>query len=739
MENNLKSCIDDFFDDLILYDDYYNKHNYKSILKANIDLFLENKSDYLAFEIYETFLMIYQITSKDKSDSDNEEVVLNESNVPLDFARIMFKYEKINNEKHQNAFVNSVNVFILGLAIYSRNSRYKHFFADYVLHSPYEKYYKIDGKFSHEEFLYRWGIASLFHDIASPIEFMGKSMKELLTREINSILNNKGETITINLGDLEELNNIPKIASGFTYNYTKTYLETKFLKLFKPTDLLSHRIYLDFGLDKKQLNLLNNLIYRKFIVGDCPGMDNEIKDYGLISSMIILRLYGYIIQNCNKTPDFYFYAIADSSVAILLHNFFKNELLKEPFSLEQLDPSQNPISYLLILCDELQKGNFDDFNVFIDDEGLDVEYVLKSGSLGFGFSEDKEILLERILSLPSIFGRDLWIRTHVENENYILRKMIRAETRLTRPLLSNVEKLAVQMHQRYVDIVMKSYKDAEARGELTDYIKSQYENLCEFSELPPEQKMANIRQVRSIPKKLNLVGYELANLSDERDAVTEFFEDEVIDLAMYEHEEWCEEKIDQGWRYGKRKDNENLVTPYLVPWEDLDSMIQQYDIDPVYNILPLVDSVGLKIVRSKIRLLAFELFKFRGGFDNEMHFEDLPYDIKNKNYIQTNNKVKLLIELGYDIVDVAMPERAIAKFDEHSIEYLAKREHEEWCKLHFNLGWKYGAEKDSNLKTSPLLVEWDYLDFDAKEFNREEWIHLPRICDEVGLKIVRNY
>ena len=38
-ESDLKSYVNDFFQDLVLYDDYHNNHNYKGLLKAGIDVF----------------------------------------------------------------------------------------------------------------------------------------------------------------------------------------------------------------------------------------------------------------------------------------------------------------------------------------------------------------------------------------------------------------------------------------------------------------------------------------------------------------------------------------------------------------------------------------------------------------------------------------------------------------------------------------------------------------------------
>lgn len=71
-ENTLAKYVHEFFDELELYDDKYNNHHYKGLLKAGIDVFLETENVYNAYEIYQTFFMIYQITAEKKSDKITE-------------------------------------------------------------------------------------------------------------------------------------------------------------------------------------------------------------------------------------------------------------------------------------------------------------------------------------------------------------------------------------------------------------------------------------------------------------------------------------------------------------------------------------------------------------------------------------------------------------------------------------------------------------------------------------------
>ena len=750
-ENNLRQYIDEFFEELVLYDDYHNNHYYKMLLKAGIDVFLDNENSYNAYEVYRTFFMIYQITAQNKSDESKSEKIslVREPNTLLDLVKIMKKYEENTGdliEKQRDHFIHSVNVFLLGLAIYSQNKGYRDKFKDYILKSPYEKFYKIDGEFSHEEFLYRWGVAALFHDIGYPVEIIGKQLKKFLNDGIKSISSSYNADTAIDFKDFNEFNTIVKMEPDFADNYTSVYPEAKFLNLFKPTDIMAHKIATDFkGVD------VNDVIKHLNSFVDIMGESGFI-DHGFFSSILVLNSYGYLIQKYAKNHDFFFYPIVDSATAILLHNYYRNVLQKKPFELKSLHPSQSPLAFLLILCDELQEWNRKPFGVKdkkrshvnkllidIDDRGMDVEYIVKEGSMGLGFSEDKEELLKNVLSLRSIFKLGLRIITDVEQDN-IIKEIVHEESQAPDILIRNVEKIAIQTHNQYVETTRRQHDEMIARGEEPDEaFMKKYNELCSFEELTPQLKIANIRQARSIPGKLDLIGCEIATEDDEREAISEFTEDEVLDLAIREHDEWCKEKEGTGWIYGEEKDLENLVTPYLVPWEDLTPEIQQYDIDPVLNIPNLMKSLGLKVVRTKQRLLTFEMHKFyMESHEDSQQFDDLPDYIKYSNYKQTDFLVKILSELGYDMVDIESTGKAITNFDEDSIDYLAQREHNAWYKLKVNLGWKYDSVKDYDAKTNPNLVDWDQLDYETQEYNKLTFRNLPQLCENVGLKIVKN-
>ena len=208
----------------------------------------------------------------------------------------------------------------------------------------------------------------------------------------------------------------PKFADGFT----EVYPEAKFLNLFKPTDIVAHKISTD--LEGVNVNDVAKHL-DKFVnyMGELGFID-----HGFFSCILVLNSYGYLIQKYAKNNDFFFYPIVDSASAILLHNYYRNVLQNDPFNLKELHPSQSPLAFLLILCDELQewnrqpfgikdkqKGRVNELLLKIDDHTFDVKYIVKNGSMGLGFSEDKEKLLNKVLSIRSVFDFGLRIITDV--------------------------------------------------------------------------------------------------------------------------------------------------------------------------------------------------------------------------------------------------------------------------------------------------------------------------------------
>ena len=558
--------LDDFFDKLELYDDYRNGHHYKSILKSSIDVFLDNNNYYSAFEVFKIFFEIYQITSEDKSRGICNSI-LNEDNDIFEVIKIIKEYFEENHDKldkQKNLFIHSVNVFIMGLAIYSQNNSYRDFFEEYVLSSPYEKYYKdMNYDLSHEEFLYRWGITSLMHDIYYPLEMIDHRTKNSIHDKFNSIRNT-------------DLNSIYKLNPyDFADKYNEVYAESKFLDLYNPINLLAHKLYLDFpGLELNQLTTeLNN--FSDFM------KNTEFDEHGFSSALLILNSYSYQIQRYRKDYSFFFYPILDCASAIFLHNYYPYFLQNSPFYLKKLHPSESPLTYLLILCDNILEfykkpetivdNNVNNIiDVEVDNNSFNAAYNIKSTSYGFGFSN--ELNLDEILDLCSVFKKGLYIDV---NSNNSMTETLKSNNDSSNKLSMDVlEKIASKIHM------------------------NTNEESLEFENLPSDLKMNAIGEAMLISKIFSALGYDITYKTDERKGFLEFSKEEIIAIASLKHEYWCQEKITQGWQYGKEKSEKTRKTPFLVPWDELDSIIQQYDMDSVKNIPYLFDSIGLKIIKN---------------------------------------------------------------------------------------------------------------------------------------------
>ncbi|AWX31688.1 RyR domain-containing protein [Methanosphaera sp. BMS] len=737
-ENNLKIYVDTFFDGLKLSEDT-EEQNYKGMLKANIDLFFDKESLYHAYNVYETFLSIYQITSE--SDSKNIQY-MNDANIPFDCVKTMFKYESMSKERPYDSLIHSVNVFLLGLAIYAQNRNYREIFEENIKNSPYLGYYINNDEISSEEFLYRWGITSLFQNIAINIEVIGKSLQKLLNEELNTIINRKGDNILLDLLNFQKLDSSIQNKT-FRNQYIKEYSDAKFLE-FKYSDMLTHKLYLNFKLNKRQQNHLKNIIERLLI--DCSCAKHNSTDYSVISAIIILNIYEYLIQKYDRNPDLFFYPILDSATAILLKNFYKDTLQEEPFELKQLNPNQNPLAFLLILSHKLMKPikavevdkrqHKIEPALYISDDKLDLKYVVKKGTININ-SDDVKQELKNVLDLSNIFHEELTLETSMESEELSLRDKMKSELDLPNLPMNLVYNLAEGIHDQYVKVIEDAYNEAK-EDEIDIQLQESYDNLCEFEELPLDLKITNLRLARLIPKELSLIGYELAYESDNRTSVNDFSEDEINDIAILKHEEWVEEKKGTGWTYDSVKSNKKRTNPYLVSWKELNEELQQNNIDTARSIPQLIDSIELKIVPTNKRELAQEIHNFYHDYDESYSFDKLSSDVKYYNFKHMGSSIKRLRRKGYKIVTKEDEGKAITSIEEEIIEYLSEKEHQEWMEDKRNNRWIYGKTRDETKRTNPYMVDWEKLDPKKQEENRITYRNYPLICDNVGLKIIKE-
>jgi ryanodine receptor 2 len=66
-------------------------------------------------------------------------------------------------------------------------------------------------------------------------------------------------------------------------------------------------------------------------------------------------------------------------------------------------------------------------------------------------------------------------------------------------------------------------------------------------------------------------------------------------LAKNTHEVWAEGRLEQGWSYGEKRDDENKKHPCLVPYEELSEDEKKYDRNTAMETLKLMIKLGFRV------------------------------------------------------------------------------------------------------------------------------------------------
>jgi hypothetical protein len=69
----------------------------------------------------------------------------------------------------------------------------------------------------------------------------------------------------------------------------------------------------------------------------------------------------------------------------------------------------------------------------------------------------------------------------------------------------------------------------------------------------------------------------------------------VEQLARNNHDHWARSRIDEGWRYGSKRNDDAKEHPDLVPYEDLPESEQDYDRKTVVEALKAIVALGYEI------------------------------------------------------------------------------------------------------------------------------------------------
>lgn len=734
----VSECILMFFNSLTIDADVGERHHYKDYLHQAITRFQLSETKDLAYDVYRVFLECYGHSGS--SDGVNF----------LSFSEKMRGYEEkaaVLTKKQRDHFIHSVNVFLLGLAIYESNSAFRSVF----LSSVYDvERYTARKSTPREEFFFRWGLAALCHDIGYPIEIITNQVNDFINFTSCIGCNIPRINARVEYDRFDLVNAIPESTPkrAFISKYYNAYDTCVYIDLLRPVDLLAHKLHLALG-----VNLTTVKERLDSYIAD-SGRTGRV-DHGFFSAIIMLKWFGYLIQRDGGDPDEFYLPILDVASAILLHNFYNIALVKNTsrpnaFSLGPLDASKSPISYLLMLCDELQEWNRESYGdsdrmpiciqsaqVMLSDKKLEVNYILTKGAMPEEFVGSKIGLLNTLLNINGIFPDGI----HISCEAIADMPSLPASYLLS---VEQLEKIAIAIHNRYNETSLR----------LNPHQRIEYPN---YADLPMEKKFFNFRAAMDYPIMLNAVECEIRPLgSGDSDKIVKAFTPEEVEiLAKREHDRWMQGRADQGYRYAEKSNKELKLNQYMIAFEDLPEHIKEYDRDPARDIPHLLGAIGMGVYRKRIdvesgftideiEVMAQLIHGYYGEITRKERpgelieeYSSLSDEVKDSNRRQARGIRNKLAHIGYVLKPAGTKGfgEPIVSFSSDDIKLLARIEHDEWMGDKIRHGWTYGPVRDKAKRKNPFIIDYESLGENEKELDRNAIRKMPDVVAACGYAI----
>lgn len=124
-----------------------------------------------------------------------------------------------------------------------------------------------------------------------------------------------------------------------------------------------------------------------------------------------------------------------------------------------------------------------------------------------------------------------------------------------------------------------------------------------WEELDDSRRRSNFEHARDIKTKLHQMKCVVTPLSDWSATEFTFTPAEIDTLAHQEHERWNEDRLRDGWQLAPTKDPDRKLTPYLIPFDELQEkypVIAEYDRTFARDLPRVLASVGLQIKRLEV-------------------------------------------------------------------------------------------------------------------------------------------
>ena len=248
---------------------------------------------------------------------------------------------------------------------------------------------------------------------------------------------------------------------------------------------------------------------------------------------------------------------------------------------------------------------------------FDTAYILRRALLLRSLCERDDRLKENIKARKRFIDENILIAMiyiseykHGARSMETILKMSKIENGLWLPSgLPMGNQMSVHLNDRkFTDILLMKVIEQSIEGRIAQAIHEKYvkymtekgkkqPNAKPWNDLSVEFKLSNLNQAKSYSEKLALIKCEMTLKDENREAVTSFTDDEILSMAKQEHQRWMDEKISDGWVYAELRDDKKKHHNCLIEWDKLSEEVQNWDKDPVRNMIEILDSVGYGVYR----------------------------------------------------------------------------------------------------------------------------------------------
>ena len=518
--------------------------------------------------------------------------------------------------KHRDHYSHSVYVFVIGLAVYKSHAEFRKAYN--------EKYGFGEGKEAACHFLEYWGLTSLFHDIGYPFEIAHQQMKTYVCNLDKNNNDDYGFSPYVSYKHMDEftlsrLGNLNGLYAHAITERLEMYLER----------IDAEPYYVE--------NKLQKILKDRAVHENPNEKDYLFMDHAYSSGLMLAKAYLARHREINTYEDFPT-AVMDSLCAIILHNsLFKFTLRNTLHTQNPLSLADGqPLSYLLMLCDELQcwdrasYGQNSRSGIFAYD--FDMEFPAVGGMRWIYYYDstyaDKVIKAKAYRDmLPNGYtkksgavreGRSKFVDDI--DEIISLKDVVpEFEPDVKKPDLSRIITVIIKEKQKKTGIYLSDsnylnlYDFALALNGRYCGVETEEEMKKIFEEnLSLEYKLSNIAQAKGFASQLEKIDCFYTDRAVDYEPVHEFTDDELMTIAESEHERWCSEKLAMGWCFGEnhvgrlKGKNDNTMRERirfhhdLKPFSELPNLETRKDSESMIKMMELIREFdGLMIYRMK--------------------------------------------------------------------------------------------------------------------------------------------